>query len=1251
MAIETAISLVPDFGAAGLIPQIRKVVNQTPMCVDHQKIFYIDLERQGVSNYSWSWKIVSIGKQDKSTATYVTGTIAFSSADDSGYQLEFGRFERLVEYRRCLEVLESDDADDVVQGRSIYKVFSDVVDYGKQFFGLRKLVGKNNQSAGIVSRTHSGETWLDPFLGDCFSQVAGIWVNCMTDRKANDMYIATGFEQWTRSAKLIKDKSYTRPELWHVFAQHNTSTSENGYISDIFIFDSATGELAEIILGIQYTRVSKLSMSKILSRLTSPGELKTKNVQAVAASQVDPDQPQIQTLHPMPPQPIQPLENSNSGSTELPVQDNLTGRLKEVLAEISGLEVSEIQTDSELADLGIDSLLGMEMSHEIESVFDCTLPSDDLMQVTNFQGLLQCLRSALGIVDQDENDLSSKNVGLDESQSDTPVSTKATSLASSTAGSAVLNARDDIADDLSLPSWAVLKAFGESKLLTDQFITDYQCSGYMNTINPRQSQLCVALTVEAFEHLGCSLRSARAGQRLQRLSHIPEHGRLVEYLYKMLEETRLVDIDGSQVLRTAVAVPSKSSEDILQGLERDFPNHTFANQLSFWTGSKLADVLTGKTDGLKLIFATEKGRELVSGLYGDSHLNKLSYKQMSDFLSRLVSILAKQNFEGPLKILEMGAGTGGTTKWLVPLLAGLEVPCEYTFTDLSPSFVAGARKRFKDYPFMKFRVHDIEKVPADDLLHSQHVVIASNAIHATRNLATSTKNIHKMLRPDGFLMMLEMTETLHWVDIIFGVLEGWWLFDDGRKHAIAHQSRWDREFQSAGYGHVDWTDGNAPEVNIQRIFIALASGPRLDRLPIAPPSTQSDPKNYEARRGVVDEFVMKYVSGFHVPTSSKIVSSAVTCVLITGASGSVGAHLVAHLAKLSSVDKIVCLNRYSNVNPHERQLQALKSRGISLDDSSISKLKVFDADTAKPLLGLPQEEYEGLLNSVTHIVHCAWPMSGKLPVKGFKLQFEVMRNLIELASGVSSRSPHDFKVTFQFVSSIATVGYYPLWSGKPQVPEERVTIESVLPNGYGDAKFICERMLDETLLKHPDKFRTMSVRLGQVAGSSHVGYWNHMEHFAFMLKSSQTLKALPDFDGLLSWTPVDLVAASLGDLILSDVKPYPFYHIDNPVRQPWKEMIPVLASELGVPKERIIPFSEWVRCVRNFPGAVEWDNPAAKLVDFFDNDFVRMSCGGVLLETTNAQEHSPTMRGVGRVDELVTRKYIQAWKDSGFLHS
>ena len=196
--------------------------------------------------------------------------------------------------------------------------------------------------------------------------------------------------------------------------------------------------------------------------------------------------------------------------------------------------------------------------------------------------------------------------------------------------------------------------------------------------------------------------------------------------------------------------------------------------------------MSGKADGPQWIFGDAKNRELVANFYGVLPFNKLYFEQMADFLTQLVTKLklSTQN-KTTLKILEMGAGTGGTTKVLLPVLAKLEIPLKYTFTDLSPSLVAQAKKKFKQYPFMIFAMHDIEKPPSDpQQMGSQHVVIASNAVHATHSLKISAQNMRKSLRPDGFLTLLEMIETLHWVDAVWGTLEGWWLFDDGRTHAI-----------------------------------------------------------------------------------------------------------------------------------------------------------------------------------------------------------------------------------------------------------------------------------------------------------------------------------------------------------------------------------------------------------------------------------------------------------------------------------
>ena len=202
----------------------------------------------------------------------------------------------------------------------------------------------------------------------------------------------------------------------------------------------------------------------------------------------------------------------------------------------------------------------------------------------------------------------------------------------------------------------------------------------------------------------------------------------------------------------------------------------------------------------------------------------------------------------------MGAGTGGTTKVLLPVLAKLGIPLEYTFTDLSPSLVAQAKRRFNDYPFMKFSVHNIENPPCDtELFGSQHIVIASNAVHATRSLRDSARNIRRILRPDGFLMLLEMVRTLHWVDVVWGILEGWWLFDDDRTHAIVNEQRWEKDLLASRFKGVRWTDGKLPEIHVQRVLIALASDGEQDLNDIPPLATLELEEDHHDSKGDQEE--------------------------------------------------------------------------------------------------------------------------------------------------------------------------------------------------------------------------------------------------------------------------------------------------------------------------------------------------------------------------------------------------------------
>ena len=1255
MAVEALISIMPEGALTKMQPQIQNMENHAPICVDPSRFVWIEYCAQDKECLSWAWRIVSNDSEEKKAPlVHVTAEIRFRTFDDPEYQHEFARYERLVSHQKCIDVLDNGKlAEHIIQGPNIYKTFAEIVDYGTAYQGVKTVVGRGNECAGLINKKYEGGTWLDTLLSDCFSQVPGVWINCMTDRPASDLFIASGCELVMRSPKVQPD--YRRPDSWHVYATHHKE-SDKVYLTDVFIFNANTGLLVEVMLGINFSKVPKASMSRILERLSSPDAVSSKPSTAVRidtpktgpGSEVETSLPETKEAMAAP----------KKKKTQRSKEPDISDQVRNIIATVSGLEAEEIQSDSELADFGIDSLMGMELAREVESFFQCTLDQEELMEATNFRKFVKCIAGALKLDEGTSDDVNSANNSDSESINSW---SEGSESSVSSAEAAPKNAFEknyqiaSVGNSLEIEQSDILEEFSKIKMLTDQYITDHKVDNFVNIVLAKSNQLCVALVVEAFEELGCSLRTASAGQTLERVQYQPQHQRLIEYVYDFLENVaRLIDKsnEGSKFTRTAMNVPAKSSEALLEELLKNFPEWIHAHKLTHYAGKHLAKVLTGKTDGIAVIFGSAEARSLVAGLYCEHSFNKVSYNQMKDFIGGLVSRLDMS--QGPLRILEMGAGTGGTTLVLAPYLATLGVPIEYTYTDISASMVAQAKRKFKAYPFMKFAVHDIEKLPEGELL-DQHIVIASNAVHATHNLTKSCENIRKALRPDGLLMILEMVEIVPFVDIIFGLLEGWWLFDDGRRHAIASPSRWQDDLHKAGFGHVDWTDGELLENEIQKVIVALASGSQGERLPRSSKLTaEQASQDTLLREAEVMRYVEKHSQGFSAPTPAAVertssIADNKKCVLVTGASGSLGSHLVATLAQLEDVRWVVCVNRRGSTEAKTRQQDALTSRGIKLDETALAKLRILETDSSKPQLGLPEAEYEWLIQNLTHILHNAWPMSGTRTIKAFEPQFQTLRNLIELARQVACQPSRPSKVGFEFVSSIGVVGHYPFWSGKTYVPEERMEIRSVLPIGYCEAKLACERILDATLHKHPEHFRVLTTRPGQIAGSSISGYWNPVEHLAFLFKSSQSLKAIPDFDGTLCWVPVDDVASTAVDLLLSDSPAHPIYHIDNPIGQPWKDMVRVLANEMGIAAKGIVPFKDWVRRVRESPLNMDADNPAARLIGFLEKDFRRMSCGGLILDTTKSREHSKTLAARGPVSPETARKYVQAWKEMGFL--
>jgi acyl carrier protein len=334
-------------------------------------------------------------------------------------------------------------------------------------------------------------------------------------------------------------------------------------------------------------------------------------------------------------------------------------KLQPVLADISGLELDEIKETDSLADIGIDSLMGMEMARDVETTFNCTLEQSELVAIVDVPGIISFLQSTLGLNDEDSSSVSSDTA----SSGDSPPSSQgalSSQQTSGSEGSGVAKTYVPSSEDFSLPSSTILEAFRESKALTDYFLKSYGVSGYLEGISLKQTRLCLVLTARAFKQLGCDLEAAKPGEVLQAVPCVAKHQRFHEYIYKMLEDTRIINIDDDTITRTNIPLPSQSAETILEELLGQHGDHGSSHQLAYNVGSRMADVFSGKADGPQLVFGDAKNRELVADFYGQQPFNKLYFEQMADFLTRLATkVNLSSHGDTTLRILEMGAGTGG----------------------------------------------------------------------------------------------------------------------------------------------------------------------------------------------------------------------------------------------------------------------------------------------------------------------------------------------------------------------------------------------------------------------------------------------------------------------------------------------------------------------------------------------------------------------------------------------------------------
>ncbi|WP_193518326.1 SDR family NAD(P)-dependent oxidoreductase [Nocardiopsis kunsanensis] len=318
--------------------------------------------------------------------------------------------------------------------------------------------------------------------------------------------------------------------------------------------------------------------------------------------------------------------------------------------------------------------------------------------------------------------------------------------------------------------------------------------------------LGAALLMRSFRELGVfrepgEQRSARSLPA--ELGVVGEHARLVPALVDILCREGFLTRDGG--LLTSVREMEGDPQEGLAALAADRPEVAAHTELLRACLTRYRDLLRGATDPTSVLFPGSS-MELVENVYrGDPLADRLN-----TLAAHAVAAYARER-SGPrrLRILEVGAGTGGTTEAVLAALEPHASDIEYVYTDLSAGFLRHGRRRFaQEHPFVAFSRLDIESDPADQGFEAGtfDIVLAANVLHATRDLDRTLAHVRRLLGENGRLILSETTAFSPFATLTFGLLEGWWRFDDDHLRIpgspLATVRTWTRLLERQGFTRI-----------------------------------------------------------------------------------------------------------------------------------------------------------------------------------------------------------------------------------------------------------------------------------------------------------------------------------------------------------------------------------------------------------------------------------------------------------------
>ncbi|MFF0826322.1 SDR family NAD(P)-dependent oxidoreductase [Brevibacillus sp. NPDC003359] len=244
----------------------------------------------------------------------------------------------------------------------------------------------------------------------------------------------------------------------------------------------------------------------------------------------------------------------------------------------------------------------------------------------------------------------------------------------------------------------------------------------------------------------------------------------------------------------------------------------------------LPDILKGHQLATDVMFPKASVR-MVEGIYKHNLIADYFNEVVAEKAIEQVLQVVNSGRQQGLRILEIGAGTGGTSALLLSRFSPYQSAIqEYCYTDISKSFLRHAKKEYGvQYPYLTYQQLNIEESIADQNLAagSYDLVVATNVLHATRNIRQTLRNTKALLKSKGVLLLNEITDNSLFNHVTFGLLKGWWLYEDQEVRLpgcpALSADMWKRVLEQEGFETVAHPASDAAFLG-QQVITAISDG-------------------------------------------------------------------------------------------------------------------------------------------------------------------------------------------------------------------------------------------------------------------------------------------------------------------------------------------------------------------------------------------------------------------------------------------